>query len=70
MDMERPGVESNTELFRSFLLEESGDFKQERSLLGPLLLSKIFQNRNVSSADAEQMVDPHGDFARCNTLAV
>lgn len=39
------------------LVEESEDFDGNTS-----------QNLNVSSADAEQMVVPHGDFARCNTL--
>ncbi len=68
--MDNPGVDNKTLLFLSFLLEDKGDFKQAKSLFGPLLLSNMFQNRRVSSADAEQIVEPHGDFARCNTRAV
>jgi len=31
---------------------------------------KIFQNLNVSSADAETIISPSGDFAKCNTRDV
>jgi hypothetical protein len=70
-----PGVLKIIEFCLIFLLADIGDCKRDNPLLAEgfreeEVFSNKFQNRSVSSAETEQIVDPQGDFANCNTLAV